>query len=216
MARRAFRPVDVSAEPMEDCALRCPPAPEVSRFMSAFRSSPLGVGLGCATCHASRRRTARRSMCALWFAPWNELSVDHALAGTVELSNDVYMVGALGMDAITYTAARANLASAMARECSDHEALIITRNGKQFVVMLWLEGVASESPRLSSARWQGSGAGAVERYLPLGEAALNRLADGIDHDVNLRRQCASREHRLCGTCRKVGRQSCLQHRQCRL
>lgn len=40
------------------------------------------------------------------------------------------------MDAITYTAVRANLASAMDRVCNDHETLIITRNGKQSVVML--------------------------------------------------------------------------------
>jgi antitoxin YefM len=38
------------------------------------------------------------------------------------------------MDAITYSAARANLASTMDRVCNDHEALIITRNGQQSVV----------------------------------------------------------------------------------
>ena len=43
------------------------------------------------------------------------------------------------MDAITYSAARANLASTMDRVCNDHEALIITRNGQQSVVMLSLE-----------------------------------------------------------------------------
>ena len=43
------------------------------------------------------------------------------------------------MDAITYTTVRANLASAMDRVCDDHEALIITRNGEQSVVMLSLE-----------------------------------------------------------------------------
>ena len=43
------------------------------------------------------------------------------------------------MDAITYSAARANLASVMDRVCGDHEALIITRNGEQSVVMLSLE-----------------------------------------------------------------------------
>ncbi len=43
------------------------------------------------------------------------------------------------MDAITYTTIRANLASAMDRVCNDHEALIITRNGEQAVVMLSLE-----------------------------------------------------------------------------
>ena len=43
------------------------------------------------------------------------------------------------MDAITYSTARANLASTMNRVCNDHEALIITRNGEQSVVMLSLE-----------------------------------------------------------------------------
>ena len=43
------------------------------------------------------------------------------------------------MDAITYSAARANLASTMDRVCDNHETLIITRNGEQSVVMLSLE-----------------------------------------------------------------------------
>lgn len=43
------------------------------------------------------------------------------------------------MDAITYTAVRANLASTMNRVCRDHEPLIITRNKEQSVVMLSLE-----------------------------------------------------------------------------
>lgn len=47
------------------------------------------------------------------------------------------------MDAITYSTARANLASTMDRVCNDHEALIITRNGEQSVVMLSLEDFKS-------------------------------------------------------------------------
>lgn len=43
------------------------------------------------------------------------------------------------MDAMTYTTLRANLASTMDLVCNDHETLIITRNGKQAVVMLSLE-----------------------------------------------------------------------------
>jgi antitoxin YefM len=43
------------------------------------------------------------------------------------------------MNAITYTTVRANLASTMDRVCNDHEAVIITRNGEQSVVMLSLE-----------------------------------------------------------------------------
>lgn len=43
------------------------------------------------------------------------------------------------MDAVSYSFARANLASTMNRVCNDHEALIITRNSDQSVVMLSLE-----------------------------------------------------------------------------
>jgi antitoxin YefM len=43
------------------------------------------------------------------------------------------------MDAITYSAARANLAKTMDRVCADHEPVIITRNGEQSVVMLSLD-----------------------------------------------------------------------------
>ena len=43
------------------------------------------------------------------------------------------------MDEITYADVRANLASVMDRVCNDHEALIITRDGEQPVVMLSLE-----------------------------------------------------------------------------
>lgn len=40
------------------------------------------------------------------------------------------------MKAITYTAARENLAATMDRVCKDSEAVIITRNRDQAVVML--------------------------------------------------------------------------------
>jgi antitoxin YefM len=43
------------------------------------------------------------------------------------------------VDAISYTAARANLAQTMNRVCGDHEPLIITRNGQPSVVMLSLD-----------------------------------------------------------------------------
>ncbi|WP_240623940.1 type II toxin-antitoxin system Phd/YefM family antitoxin [Ahniella affigens] len=43
------------------------------------------------------------------------------------------------MDAITYSAASANLAKTIDRVCEDHEPLIITRNDEQSVVMLSLE-----------------------------------------------------------------------------
>ena len=43
------------------------------------------------------------------------------------------------MNAISYTAAHADLASTLDRVCDDHEPLIITRHGQQSVVILSLE-----------------------------------------------------------------------------
>ena len=43
------------------------------------------------------------------------------------------------MDAITYTTARAHLAETMDRVCDDDEAIVITRNGEQAVVMMSLD-----------------------------------------------------------------------------
>jgi len=43
------------------------------------------------------------------------------------------------MTAITYTAARANLAKTMDRVVDDHEPIIITRNSEQSVVLLSLD-----------------------------------------------------------------------------
>ncbi len=47
------------------------------------------------------------------------------------------------MHAITYTAARENLASTMDRVCLDRDPVIITRNRDQSVVMLSLEDYES-------------------------------------------------------------------------
>jgi antitoxin YefM len=81
------------------------------------------------------------------------------------------------MDAMTYTTARANLASTMNRVCNDHEALIITRSGDQAVVMLSLEDYNSleetayllrtpaNAKRLLSAAAQLNAGKGVERKL---------------------------------------------------
>jgi antitoxin YefM len=53
--------------------------------------------------------------------------------------NILYSYGGAPVDAITYTAARANLADTMDRVCEDHEAIIITRSGQQAVVMMSLD-----------------------------------------------------------------------------
>jgi len=47
------------------------------------------------------------------------------------------------MTAITYTAARENLASTIDRVCSNHDPVIITRKRDQAVVMLSLEDYES-------------------------------------------------------------------------
>jgi len=47
------------------------------------------------------------------------------------------------MKAMTYTAARENLASTMDRVCSDRDPVIITRNRNQSVVMLSLDDYES-------------------------------------------------------------------------
>ncbi len=47
------------------------------------------------------------------------------------------------MKAITYTAARENLAGTMAGVCLDHDPVIITRNRNQAVVMMSLEDYES-------------------------------------------------------------------------
>ena len=69
------------------------------------------------------------------------------------------------MDAISYTAARANLAQTMNRVCGDHEPLIITRNGQPSVVMLSLDDY---KPLEETA------------YLLRSPANARRLLDAID------------------------------------
>ena len=56
-----------------------------------------------------------------------------------DMYNILYTSGVAPVDAITYTAARANLADTMDRVCEDHEAIIITRSGQQALVMMSLD-----------------------------------------------------------------------------
>ncbi len=58
------------------------------------------------------------------------------MGGEVDGSKAVRYV--VRVSAITYTAARENLASTMDKVCSDHAPVIITRNRDQSVVMLSL------------------------------------------------------------------------------
>ncbi|MBI5918199.1 MAG: type II toxin-antitoxin system prevent-host-death family antitoxin [Nitrosomonadales bacterium] len=74
------------------------------------------------------------------------------------------------MDAITYSAARANLAKTMDRVCDDHEPLIITRNGEQSVVMLSLDDYKALEETAYLLRSPAN----AKRLL----AALGQLAEG--------------------------------------
>ena len=47
------------------------------------------------------------------------------------------------INTVTYTSARAKLADAMNSVCDDHEPVIITRNGRQAVVMISLDDYKS-------------------------------------------------------------------------
>ena len=49
------------------------------------------------------------------------------------------------MQAVTYSSARANLASMMTHVCQDHDPVIITRKNNEAVVMLSLEDYESIS-----------------------------------------------------------------------
>jgi len=55
----------------------------------------------------------------------------------------VHVHDVVHMTAMTYTAARENLASTMDRVCVDHDPVIITRNRDQAVVMLSLDDYES-------------------------------------------------------------------------
>lgn len=84
------------------------------------------------------------------------------------------------MTAISYTAARENLASTMNKVCEDHAPIIITRNRDQAVVMMSLEDFEAleetayllKSPknakRILSAIAQLDAGKGVERTVDLG------------------------------------------------
>jgi len=81
------------------------------------------------------------------------------------------------MDAITYSAARANLAKTMDRVCDDHEPLIITRNGEQSVVMVSLDDYKALEETAYLLRSPTN----AKRLL----AAVTQLAEGRGTERNL-------------------------------
>ncbi len=83
------------------------------------------------------------------------------------------------MDAITYSAARANLARTMDRVCEDHEPIIITRNGEQSVVMLSLDDFKA----LEETAYLLRNPGNARRLL----SAVTQLAQGKGKERELRK-----------------------------
>ena len=73
------------------------------------------------------------------------------------------------MDAITYTAARANLARTMDRVCADHDPIIITRNSEQAVVMLSLEDYSALTETVYLLRSPANAQRLLESITELGQ-----------------------------------------------
>jgi antitoxin YefM len=79
---------------------------------------------------------------------WRQEQVEQVIAGIRQknIVLDTVLVtvhDTVHMTAMTYTAARENLASTMDRVCVDHDPVIITRNRDQAVVMLSLDDYES-------------------------------------------------------------------------
>lgn len=83
------------------------------------------------------------------------------------------------MNAISYTAARENLASTMDKVCADHSPVIITRNRDQSVVMVSLEDYESLEETAYLMRSPANATRLLEaiRALESGEGGI--------HDLNL-------------------------------
>lgn len=86
------------------------------------------------------------------------------------------------MNAITYSAARENLASTMDRVCQDHDPVIITRNRNQAVVMLSLEDYESlqETAYLLRSPANARRLSAAVEELNKGRGLKKKLSDLIE------------------------------------
>ena len=103
------------------------------RLTSHWSSTPYMRHAGCS---ALRQPPARRIQGVAQFCLDSSRNTS-SVEGTVDEGRPVHHTA--HMNAITYTAARENLASTMDRVCNDHSPVIITRNRDQSVVMLSLE-----------------------------------------------------------------------------
>ena len=86
------------------------------------------------------------------------------------------------MTAISYTAARENLASTMDKVCQDHDPVIITRNRDQAVVMMSLEDYESLEETAYLMRSPANARRILEGIMELekGKGIKKKLSDLID------------------------------------
>lgn len=83
------------------------------------------------------------------------------------------------MNAITYTAAREDLASAMDRVCADHNPVVITRDRDQSVVLLSLEDYESLEETAYLTRSPANAKRLLEAIHDL------ESGKGVPHDIDL-------------------------------
>ncbi len=83
------------------------------------------------------------------------------------------------MNAVTYTAARENLAATMDKVCDDREPVIITRNRDQAVVMISLEDYKAldETAYLTRSPANAKRLLASIRQLESGKGKVRKLKD---------------------------------------
>jgi len=86
------------------------------------------------------------------------------------------------MTAISYTAARENLASTMDKVCNDHDPVIITRNRDQAVVMMSLEDYSSLEETAYLMRSPANARRLLESIAEIekGKVVRKKLSDLID------------------------------------
>ena len=86
------------------------------------------------------------------------------------------------MTAISYTAARENLASTMDKVCNDHDPVIITRNRNQAVVMMSLDDYSSLEETAYLMRSPANARRLMEGILELekSKGVKKKLSDLID------------------------------------
>ena len=95
------------------------------------------------------------------------------------LTHEVLYMIMYSIDAISYTAARENLAATMDKVCSEHAPIVITRNRDQSVVMLSLEDYEALEETAYLLRSPANAKRLLEALQAL------EAGQGIEHDIDL-------------------------------